>query len=178
MASQIRKELKDVGGLTSIFDDSICTTIDDDNVDDEPHGEHSIVSRNNSFYYEPYNEDDQQNASDIILMRNKRQTRTTGSLSKLRTTSIVTNNSTITPSNQQQQARPPTLSTLHFSADEPINSMQESLVGSTPEYRYSYPRLLSFQISVMGPHNICAVVASVHGLRWICKASICAAFNY
>lgn len=139
VASQIRKELKDVGGLTSIFDDSICTTIDDDNVDDEPHGEHSIVSRNNSFHYEPYNEDDQQNASDIILMRNKRQTRTTGSLSKLRTTSIVTNNSTITPSNQQQQARPPTLSTHHCSADEPTNSMQESLVGSTPEYRYSYP---------------------------------------
>ncbi|EFO64808.1 Kinase [Giardia lamblia P15] len=145
VASQIRKELKDVGGLTSIFDDSICTTIDDDNVDDEPRGEHSIMSRNNSFHYELHNDDDQQNVSDIMLMRNKRQTRTTGSFSKLRTTSTVTNNNTIMPSQQQQQqVYPPTLSTYHYSADEPTNSVQESLVGSTPEYKCSYPPPTTF----------------------------------
>lgn len=142
MISQVRKEVKDVGGLTSLFDDSVCTTIDDDNDYDEQHGEHS---RNNSFNYEHYNENEHRHISDVVLLRNKHQTRTTGSFSRLRTTSIVTNDNTVAPSYQKQQPVVPLLSALHCSASEPVSGTCEQPIDFSSEYKYlqTPPTILS-----------------------------------
>lgn len=166
--SQARKDLKDVGGLTSLFDDSVCTTVDDDNAYDDQHGESSIISRTGSFHREINNDGEQRNIPDIMLMRNRRQTRTTGSFSRLRTTSTATtgntndnndngntNNRTTMSLNQKQQPCPATLSACYCSVDD-FNSAHESLFDSSPDYRCLDPPPTILQNVGHGtPHYIC-----------------------
>lgn len=152
--SRARKDLKDVGGLTSLFDDSVCTTVDDDNADDDQNGENGIISRNNSFHREINNDGEQRAISDIMLMRNKHQTRITGSFSRLRTTSTATtDNRYVMPSNQQQQSCSAALSACHCSVDDINNSTHGSPLNSSPDYKYLQNPPTNFQSIGHGTSN-------------------------